>query len=180
MHGLINKSIEELVTTQFGADKWEEAKRKSGVKEDYFISNQTYEDEITFDLVVSIAEVLEISTSDVLKAFGEWWILKTGRERYGTLMESGGSSLRDFLINLPSFHTRVMFMFPNISPPEFKISDIEEKSLHVHYYSTRMGLSDFVIGLLQGLSKLFDTPIRIEQLSFKDSKGSHDIYKVSE
>ena len=28
MHGMINKSIEDLVTIQFGADKWEAVKRK--------------------------------------------------------------------------------------------------------------------------------------------------------
>jgi hypothetical protein len=39
MYGIINKAIEELVTTSFGADKWLLVKESSGIKQDYFISN---------------------------------------------------------------------------------------------------------------------------------------------
>ena len=35
----------------------------------------------------------------VLNAFGEWWILKTGKEKYGGLMEAGGNNLKEFLVN---------------------------------------------------------------------------------
>jgi len=180
MYGIINKSIEELVTEQFGADKWELVKEESKIKEEYFISTEAYDDQITFDLASAIATVLEIPLSAVLIAFGEWWILKTGKEKYGSLMESGGHSLKEFLINLPAFHTRVMLMYPKLTPPEFKISNIEDKSMHVHYYSQRQGLKDFVVGLLQGLSKLFNTETRIELLLSRDNGHDHEVFKVTE
>ena len=79
-------------------------------------------------------------------------------------MEGGGSNLKEFLINLPSFHSRVMLMYPNLDPPEFKVSDIQDTSLHLHYFSKRPGLQDFMIGLLSGLGKMFDVSVNINLL----------------
>lgn len=179
MYGIINKAIEELVTHQFGEDKWQLVKEKGNITEDYFISTEAYDDQITYALAGSIAEVMEIPLSAVLIAFGEWWILKTGKERYGSLMASGGSTLRDFLINLPDFHTRVMLMYPKLTPPEFKITDVSDDSLHVHYYSEREGLLEFVRGLLQGLSKLYNTETKIEVVTSREEGHDHDVFKVS-
>ena len=40
-----------------------------------FISNESYEDEITFELVAAASEILQLKQEDVLFAFGEYWIL---------------------------------------------------------------------------------------------------------
>ena len=39
MYGIINKAIQDLVTEKFGIEKWQEILEKSGIKEDFFISN---------------------------------------------------------------------------------------------------------------------------------------------
>ncbi|KOY87024.1 heme NO-binding protein [bacterium 336/3] len=178
MYGIVNKAIEELVVENFGSEKWESVKERSGVDVDFFISNEPYDDEVTFKLATAVSDEMNISISDVLKAFGEWWILRTGKEKYGYLMESGGNSLRDFLINLPLFHNRVMMIYPKLTPPEFKISDITENSLHVHYISKRIGLTDFVHGLLTGLGKFYDVPIALELIETKNEKYTHKVFKV--
>ena len=94
-------------------------------------------------------------------------------------MKAGGSSLKDFLINLPNFHSRVMLMYPNITPPEFKVTDMEESNLNLHYYSTREGLSDFVVGLLQGLSILFDTKAQITIVESRDKGDDHEVFNIN-
>jgi hypothetical protein len=40
-------------------------------------------------------------------------VLKTTKEKYGGLMEAGGNDLKEFLINLPLFHNRVMLIYPS-------------------------------------------------------------------
>jgi hypothetical protein len=179
MYGIVNKAIEELVTENFGAEKWEIIKANSGVDIDFFISNEPYDDDVTYKLAGAVATEMNISVSDVLKAFGEWWILRTGKEKYGYLLESGGDTLRSFLINLPLFHNRVMMIYPKLTPPEFKITEIEEKSLHVHYFSKREGLQDFVHGLLKGLGKLFNCPVELELLETRDAGANHEIFRVT-
>ena len=179
MYGIVNKAIEDLVKANFGDEKWEAVKERSGIDIDYFISNEPYDDEVTYILAGAVGEEMNMPVTDVLQAFGEWWILKTGKEKYGGLMDAGGHSLREFLVNLPIFHNRVMLIYPKLTPPEFKVSNIEDRSIHVHYFSKREGLQEFVRGLLSGLGKMYNTPTEVELLQSRDDGNSHEIFKVS-
>ena len=179
MYGIVNKAIEELVKENYGEEKWESIKLRSGVDVDYFISNEPYDDAITYQLAGAIATEMEIPLADVLILFGEYWVLKTGREKYGALMEAGGAHLKEFLCNLPVFHNRIMLMYPRLTPPEFKITDVEEQSVCVHYFSKRDGLQEFVRGLLQGLGKMYNTAVTIELLQHRGANADHEIYKVT-
>jgi hypothetical protein len=179
MYGIVNKAIQDLVTTNFGEPVWEKVKVTSGIDIDYFLSNEPYDDDITFQLAGAVATELNISVGEVLIVFGEWWILKTGKEKYGSLLEAGGKNLREFLINLPAFHNRIMLMYPKLTPPEFKISDVAENSIHMHYFSKREGLQEFVRGLFQGLGKLYSTAVDIELLQSRNEGSTHEIFKVS-
>ena len=179
MYGIVNKAIQDLITDNFGADKWEEVKINSGVDVDYFLSNEPYDDDITYKIAGAASEVLGLTVGEVLNAFGEWWILKTGKEKYGGLMEAGGNNLKEFLVNLPQFHNRIMLMYPKLTPPEFKVSDVEDNSIHVHYFSKREGLKEFVRGLLSGLGTMYGVQTSIELLQSRDEGNSHEIFKVT-
>jgi hypothetical protein len=179
MYGIINKAIEDLVKEKFGENKWETIKELSGIDIDFFISNEVYDDSITFSLVSAISNETNIPVNKLLIAVGEWWILRVSYEKYGTLLESGGDSLRQFLVNLPQFHNRIMLIYPKLTPPEFRISDVLVDSIKIHYYSKREGLQEFVRGLLQGLGKLYKTPVQIELLNSRDNGDDHEIFKVS-
>lgn len=179
MYGLVNKSLEELLTEQYGEDTWGAIKEKSGVDVDFFLSNESYEDEITYKLVGAATNVLRVSVKEVLNSLGEYWILRTGKEKYGGLMEAGGATLEEFLLNLPVFHNRVMLIYPKLTPPEFRISEVTERSIQVHYISKRVGLQELVRGLLQGLAKMYNSPAVIELIQSRDDGSDHEIFKVS-
>jgi hypothetical protein len=179
MYGIINKSIEALVIENFGIATWENVLEKSEIDTDFFISNEAYDDAITYKLANAIAIEKNISLSEVLIAFGEWWILRTTKEKYGNMIEAGGVNLRDFLVNLPLFHNRVMLIYPKLTPPEFKVSNIENQSIHIHYFSKREGLQDFVYGLLIGLGKLYATPTTVKLIKSRLNGESHEIFEVS-
>ena len=179
MYGIINKSIEDLVKENFGEQKWEAIKERSGIDIDFFISNEPYNDDVTYKLAGAISEEMKMPLSDVLFAFGEWWILKTTKEKYSGLLEAGGSNLKEFLIKLPLFHNHIMLIYPKLTPPEFKTSHVEENSIHIHYHSQRAGLREFVRGLLSGLGKLYQTTVSIELLESREMGNDHEVFKVS-
>lgn len=179
MYGIVNKAIQDLVTSNFGEEKWEIILDKSGIEEDFFISSEAYDDAITFKLAQAVSEEMNLSLQEVLIAFGEWWVVKTTKEKYGGLMESGGSTFKEFLINLPLFHNRVMLIYPKLTPPEFKVSDISENNLNLHYFSKREGLQEFVRGLIQGLAIMFGVTASITLLQTRDLGDSHEIFNVS-
>jgi len=177
MYGIVNKAIEELVKEKFGSQKWEDVKKRSGISIDFFLSNEPYDDAITYQLAGVVAEELNISFGYVFVTFGEYWILKTGKEKYGGLMEAGGHNLKEFLRNLPAFHSRIMLIYPKLTPPEFQVSDETENSIHVHYFSKREGLQDFVFGLLSGLGKMYNTPVEIKLLHSRNEGAKHETFK---
>lgn len=179
MYGIVNKAIEELVTANFGEDKWEAVKLRSGIDVDYFISSEPYDDDLTFKLAQAVSDEMGMTLSAVLIAFGEWWVVKTTKDKYGGLMEAGGDNLKEFLMNLPLFHNRVMLIYPKLTPPEFKVSDATENSINLHYFSKREGLQDFVRGLIQGLAIMYDTPVTINLLQTRDDGSSHEIFNVN-
>ena len=179
MYGIVNKSIEELIKHHHGNEKWDAILKRSGVDTDFFISNQPYDDAITYQLAGAVSEELGVTVGDVLFLFGEWWILHTTKQKYGNLLQAGGKSLREFLINLPVFHNHIMMMYPKLTPPEFKVSEVQENSIQVHYFSKRVGLQSFVHGLLSGLSKLYETETQIALMQSRDDGADHEIFKVS-
>ncbi len=178
MYGLVNQAIQGLVVDNFGEDNWKAIKQKAGVTEDAFLSNEIYDDSITFNLAVSASEVLNIPLADVLKTFGKYWIIKVGNEKYGPLMKSGGDNFIDFIVNLPNFHSRVMLIYSDIKPPEFIVEKITDSQLKLHYYSTRQGLTDFMFGLIQGLGELYQTPIDIKLIADRRNGDEQDIFEI--
>ena len=179
MYGIVNKAIEELVIANFGEEKWEVVKQRSGIDIDYFISSEPYDDDITFKLAQAVSQEMGMTFSAVFIAFGEWWVVKTTKEKYGGLMESGGNDLKEFLINLPVFHNRVMLIYPKLTPPEFRVSDIAENSINLHYFSKREGLQDFVRGLIQGLGLMYKTAVTINLIQTRDEGSTHEIFNIS-
>ena len=165
MYGLVNNAVEELVCSRFGEDKWLLIKEKAGVETEVFISSQCYSDEITYKLVEAATEVLQLPVETVLGAFGEHWVLRTARASYGSLLSAGGKTLPEFLKNLPHFHTRVALIFPELRPPSFKLKEVGPGHARLLYISHRRGLESFVIGLLHGLGKLFETPVVVTHVS---------------
>ena len=91
MYGLVNKALEEFVLSRFGEDTWETIKQSAGVDIDVFVSMETYPDDVTYRLVDAASDVLKQSTEEVLKAFGEYWVLYTAKEGYGEIWHSIGT-----------------------------------------------------------------------------------------
>ncbi len=178
MYGMVNKAMEEMVCRQHGEEMWTRIKMRAGVEEDLFISNEGYPDEITYRLVGAASAELGMDPADILKAFGEHWVLHTASEGYGSMMRAGGKSLREFLVNLPNFHTRVIMIYPKLQPPGFACSDVGDRSLRLHYHTHRPGLTMFVVGLLQGLGRMFRTPVKVTIESRREEGAEHDVFLV--
>lgn len=179
MYGMVNKAIEEFACLHHGPEVWEAIKKEAGVEVDVFMTNEGYPDEMTYSLVGAASKVLGVPAEQILIGFGEHWVLHTAQEGYGSLMQAGGDNLADFLRNLPNFHAHVAMVFPKLEPPRFHCTDITDHSLHLHYISHREGLAPFVVGLMQGLGKMFKTPVSVQLLEAKAEGAEHDIFAVT-
>lgn len=179
MYGMVNNAIKDLILAEHGDQAWRLVKDRAEVEDEIFLSNEPYPDATTYRLIQAASSVLEIPAEVVLHRFGMWWVLKTGREGYGHLMQSGGKNLPEFLRNLPNFHTRIMMMFPDLKPPEFECEETEPGALRLHYRSSRKGLAPFVGGLLHGLGEMFKTPVVVTHERSVESGADHDVFLIS-
>ncbi len=173
MYGLVNAAIQELVCSAFGTEKWLAIKQKAKVDIEVFNRMQPYPEEITYNLVGAASEVLNLSPDEVMKAFGEYWVLFTGQAGYGHLFQIAGHSLRDFLFNLDNLHSRIGQNFSQLRPPSFICEDLDAHTVRMHYYSERAGLCPMVIGLLNGLGKRFKTDVHIDHPLCIREKADH-------
>ncbi|MEM7411596.1 MAG: heme NO-binding domain-containing protein [Myxococcota bacterium] len=176
MYGLVNRAIEELVLEQAGPAAWNQIRKRAQLQIPGFVSMQAYPDAITYALVGAASQVLDIAPSELLRAFGRHWILFTGREGYGSLLEAAGQDLREFLLNLDALHARLGLSMPELVPPSFSVEEADG-ALRVEYRSTRVGLAPMVVGLLEGLGELFDEPVSVEHVQTRDEER-HDVFVV--
>jgi hypothetical protein len=167
MYGLINKSLKTMILDAKGERVWAAILKKSGVPVDSFVSMRRYDDAVTYALVGAASEVLGESAEKCLEIFGHYWATVTAPQAYGVLLDSTGSSLMEFLVNVNGLHDRITSTFIGYEPPYF-IVDAEGKKVSLRYESRREGLTPFVIGVVKGLAErfgntlLFSEPEHIE------------------
>jgi hypothetical protein len=107
MYGLVNKAIEDLVTTEHGSEVWDTIRREAEVDIEGFVGMTPYDDAITYRLVAAAGRVLGVPGPELLRAFGRYWIQFTARQGYGQLLDMAGRDLPSFLNQLDAMHIRV-------------------------------------------------------------------------
>ncbi|MBE9044252.1 heme NO-binding domain-containing protein [Pleurocapsales cyanobacterium LEGE 10410] len=179
MYGLVNKAIEDMVCTNHGQEIWQEIKKIADLDLETFISMEGYPDDVTHRLVKAASEVLEISSAEIMQAFGEYWVKYTAQEGYGEMLAMSGDTLPEFLENLDDMHARVGVIFPKLQPPSFECeAATEAKSLKLKYHSHRQGLAPMVNGLVKGLGERFDTDVEITQTQKREQGSDCDEFLV--
>lgn len=178
MYGLVNRAVRDLVILKSNLETWNEICEESGISVTDFTAMDTYPDAVTYDLVRVISSKLNISSAEVLRAFGRHWILYTASEGYGDILAMFGQDFETCLRNLNNMHARMGAMMPHLVPPRFVVTKTAgSANLRVEYHSKRPGLGPMVLGLLEGLAEKFMIQIEIE---FKPSRGDQepDIFDV--
>ena len=179
MYGLVNKAIEDMVCDRFGGDTWETIKEQAEVDIDTFLCLEAYPDDLTHRLVHAASLVLGLSPSEILQAFGEYWVLYTAQKGYGQLMDMAGNAFLEFIQNLNNLHARAGLNFPHLKPPSFHCTHIQENSLCLHYDSTREGFTPMVEGMVKGLGHRFQTEVEITLRSDRKEGADHDEFSIN-
>jgi hypothetical protein len=161
MYGIVNKAVEDFVSSNFGAEVWARVKQTANCDVDTFISLETYPDQMTYSLVAAGEAVCGIPAAKILESFGEHWVRFTDSEAYGELLRSTGRSLPSFLNNLDQMHRKVEMSFEGSKMPSFKCQELQPGILRLEYYSDRPGLVPFVQGLVRGAGRLFHIEVEV-------------------
>ncbi len=178
MYGLVHQAMRDCIRGEQGDAAWDRIQASAGADEAAFVSMQAYPDVIAYSLVGAACEQLDLEAGELLRAFGHYWVLETASKHYGPILDFAGTDLATFLTNLDQMHEQVAIAFANLRQPSFELEAQPDGSHLLHYRSHRDGLSQFVWGLLEGLSQHFDQDIEISQVADKSSGADHDIFRV--
>jgi len=179
MYGLVHIGLRDLIIDSHGEEQWQNVFKHSELHEDDFISMQSYPDELTYKLVAAAVEKLSISAEKLLIEFGKHWVLHTGPDTYGSILNMSGDSLPELLANLDDLHVHLSNIMPNLKPPSFQCEQVTEHSMLLHYRSSRQGLTPMVLGLLEGIGERFHTPCNASIVSSDETtQGVHIVFLV--
>lgn len=176
MYGIVNKAMKGGIVENFGSDTWKDIEQMAGGRQ---AGKERYDEMVTYQLAFATSEVLCMPVHDVLEVFGEYWIIKTVSGKYGILLDPENKNFRDMLLHLPGLHSRIMLMFREMVPTQFRIREVTEHSAEVHFYTLKSGLTDFIEGMLKGLAKIYEVEIEIIKLQTRAEGNSHDIFSVN-
>ncbi|KAK9497202.1 hypothetical protein O3M35_004565 [Rhynocoris fuscipes] len=171
MYGFVNYALELLVLKTFGEETWNSIKKKAEVVMDgQFLVRQTYDDEITYNLINAAAEILQIPANTILELFGKMFFEFCQDSGYDKILQVLGATPRDFLQNLDALHDHLGTLYPGMKAPSFRCTEQPDAgTLILHYYSDRPGLEHIVIGIVKTVAKkLHNTEVEVEVIKSKN------------
>ncbi len=161
MYGLVNQALNDYVVKYHSEDDWERIKTEAQLSDAPFMKMQGYDDAITYQIVGAAAKSLSMDVTDLLEAFGRFWVLETAPSAYAELLDSSGSTFSEFMTHLRDLHSRILLFLPNLDAPDFQVKNMTSSSLILCYQSHREGLQHFVIGLIHGLGERFKVEVQV-------------------
>ena len=164
MKGIINKGIQDLVETAYGAEAWAKVRSLAHCEEPFFAVSSDYPDEMTLALVKAAAEVAGLPIETVMVEYGKFVVPNTLREHYPSYFALAGSSPREFLLNMDRVHEQATRSVSQAVPPRFDYEELPDGRLLMHYDSKRR-LCAVLQGLILGVGILFDQELQVREIS---------------
>jgi guanylate cyclase soluble subunit beta len=152
---LIHRYLKDHIIDSAGEEVWQSIATELRISPADLISQEVYDDALTFELVEVASRRLGRSVGDCLTAFGRFWVMRVSRDTYRAVMDFTGRDLATFLKNLDRMHHSVAAVMPRSRLPSFTLIEQDEEHFLVQYRSERSGLEPFVEGLLEGLLEWF-------------------------
>ena len=179
MYRLFISAIEKFVSPNFGLQTCQNIKNRNSIGIYIFLSTDSLGDNLSFRITQALSKITELLVKRVLTVVRICLSLYTRHKMYRNLIKAGGKALKELLITLLNFHNRILLYFLKRIQAEFKICHILANNRLAYYYSKRPALKNFVLGLLQGLSKLYNTFSPRALLECRGNGFYHEIIKIS-
>ncbi len=176
MKGIIFNLVEEVVTSDYGIDTWEDLLDQSRVRGAYSAVG-SYPDKELGALVTAASELTGISESDLLRYIGRRAtpLLKARYEEFFALH----ADTRSFLGSLNEvIHPEVRKLYDGAEPPHFEFFDAEDGTLVMEYHSHR-ALCALAEGLIMGAGDIFGQDLDVRQTQCKLNGYPHCTLVVS-
>ncbi|XP_072132213.1 soluble guanylate cyclase 88E-like [Mobula birostris] len=181
MYGLYLEAVNDYINESYGEDVWRLIEARAEIPHLKFVKHQMYNDNLILRMAKAAGEVLGKTHDELMYAFGVYMVKRIGNYGYERILRVLGRNVRDFINELDNLHEYFRFSFPKVQPPSFCVEEECERSLTLHYRSTRKGFTQFVKGQLSQVGRQFyNTDIEVEILSKEETeKMTYVVYKMN-
>ena len=163
MKGTIIKCLEELVSSQYGKEKWQQSLDEAGLnKTTMFLPFADIDDAMVMNIMMAVCKNLNLSLPQAAEAFGDYWVNVYSQKMYPQYYIKHKTA-KDFLVNMDNLHAVLTKSIKNSNPPRFEFEWRDENTLIMHYKSQR-GMIDFVVGLIKGIGRYYHENIRVKKI----------------
>nr|XP_037277810.1 soluble guanylate cyclase 88E-like isoform X1 [Rhipicephalus microplus] len=165
MYGLIFENLSQYVTSVYGAERWEEIRRRSRIDLATFSTHEVYPDNFVHKLVSKACKVLKVSEREFLEGMGVYFVSFLAQYGYDRVLSVLGRHMRDFLNGLDNLHEYLKFSYPRMKAPSFFCEDESSTGLTLHYRSTRRGYLWYTVGQIKEVGRHFyNTEVEVDVL----------------
>ena len=111
--------------------------------------------------------------NELLEQFGEKFFEHCFSTEFAKILHCMGGNLKDFLSGLDNLHEQLLFRYPGMQAPSFRVeSQHGSDVLTVYYYSVRNGLQYMVVGLIKTIAKqLYQSSVDVVVDSYDEDEG---------
>lgn len=177
MYGIIYVAIKDYAEATFSADVWQSVLQKSGLSVNLNSTELPYNEDKILHFAEALCAVTGISTNDALYGMG-FYVPETTSKKYPEVMLSRGDSLKEYLLNLPAFHNRISLIYPELTAPEFRITEMKDNSITIQYLYKRKDVTPYVLGYLSGITDYFDKNGKVSLVP-QDEKNRYLAFNIS-
>jgi predicted hydrocarbon binding protein len=162
MKGIIFNLLEDFLRENLGEEQFEELIDGCDLKtKEPFVGPGSYPDEDLLAIVDRAVEVMGITWTETLRAFGEFCVGRLAR-KYPSLFDRHHDA-KSFLKTINGLHSvEVKKLYAGARPPEFVMEDPSPGRLVMRYMSERK-LCALAEGLIEGVAEHYRSSIRCRQ-----------------
>ncbi len=166
MKGVIPVCLKKMIIENHGNNHWPAILEDAGLPNNTMFSvREDVEDTIILKVMASCAKVLEVSMSDIIDEFGDYWVNTFAPKIYYAYYLGVGSA-KEMILKIDRIHNMVTRDIENAKPPRFQYEEVDAKTLRVTYNSER-NLIDLFIGLTKGIGRYFKEDLKIIKIDEK-------------
>uniref|UniRef100_A0A914MGV4 guanylate cyclase n=3 Tax=Meloidogyne incognita group TaxID=654580 RepID=A0A914MGV4_MELIC len=156
MFGFIHESIRQMMIRMFGEEFWKEAMHKAGFesgKEN--VINHHYPDSDTYAIVDSVSNLAKIPREEIWEMYGGFLVEYTMETGWDQMLRAMSQNLKGFLDNLDSLHYFIDHVVykANLRGPSFRCEENLDKTITLHYFTSRSGLYPIVKGVIREVAR---------------------------
>ncbi|MFW5961619.1 MAG: heme NO-binding domain-containing protein [bacterium] len=175
MKGTVVATWLSTLKKSYGQDVVDKAKSRAGFKEDQIITPMTtIEDQKTKDLMNYLGQEVGKKPEEIwhdmgmknIETFSQWFPSYFSNR-----------TLKNFLMLMDTVHLQLTEMLPGANPPRLRAEELNDHQIEITYKSER-GMYDYFLGLLEGSSSFFKTPIEVEEIDRGSLDDGRDYLKI--